>query len=101
MQNIWKMRAEIEVEPGDLDLEPGYTKGFMNTVICGATEESIKESLSNYLNSFRWKLLSTEDAQIVEEESDKGEEIGEMFERARHNPDAIILGTFHAYKTPE
>jgi hypothetical protein len=70
--SIWKMRAEIEVEPGDLDLEPGYTKGFMNVVICGTTEESIKESLSNYLSSFRWKVLSTEDVQLVEVGSEPG-----------------------------
>lgn len=95
------MRAEIEVEPGDLDLEPGYTKGFMNVVICGTTEESIKQSLSNYLSSFRWKLLSTEDVQLVEEGSEQGDEIDDMVERARPNPDAIILGTFNAYKDPE
>jgi hypothetical protein len=32
MDELWKIRAEIEIQPGELDLEPEYTTGFMNIV---------------------------------------------------------------------
>jgi hypothetical protein len=97
MERLWNVIAEIEVEPGDLNLEGGRTKGFMNVITWADSPGSIKEKLSRYLGSFKWELLSLDGAYPVEESADYGEELTDMIRRARENPDAIILGCFHSY----
>jgi hypothetical protein len=98
MKILWKVVAEIEVEPGDLNLEPGYNKGFMNVITWADSKDSIRDKLSRYLESFKWQLLSVDDVWPVDELSEYGEELAEMVERARQNPNAIILGCFHSYR---
>jgi len=98
MQRLWKVIAEIEVQPGDFNLEPGYTKGFMNVITWASSAHSVQEKLSQYLKSFDWQLLLVDDVAVVDESGGYEEEIAEMIERARQNPKAIILGCFHAYQ---
>jgi selenophosphate synthetase-related protein len=38
-------------------------------------------------------------AEIIDEEAEYGDEVVDMIDRTRNNPSAIILGTFHTYKT--
>ena len=99
MERMWKIRAEIEVEPGDLDLEPGYTKGFMNVVTWASSNQSAKEKLATYLGTFKWALLDVEESGPIDlEDSESNSEINELVSKAEGNPDAIILGTFHSYR---
>jgi hypothetical protein len=98
MERMWKIRAEIEVEPGDLDLDPGYTKGFMNVVTWASSDQSAKEKLAAYLSTFNWKFLGMEESGPIGPgcvASDS--EINELVVKARGNPNAIILGTLHSY----
>lgn len=95
---LWKILAEIEVEPGDLGNETDYTKGFMNVIVWGASETSARDRLSQYLESFTWRLLSVPEVERVDESKGYGEDVLAMVERARQNPKAIILGCFHSYR---
>jgi hypothetical protein len=98
MEGMWKIRAEIEVETGDLDLDAGHTKGFMNVVTWASSDQSAKEKLAAYLSRFKWKLLGVEESVPIGPgyvASDS--EINELVDKARGNPNAIILGTMHSY----
>ena len=98
MERMWKLRAEIEVEPGDLDLEPGYTKGFMNVITWASSDQSAKEKLAAYLSTFNWKFLGVEESLPIDlgyAASDS--EINELIDKASGNPNGIILGTLHSY----
>lgn len=99
MEKLWRMRAEIEIEPGDLDLEPEYTKGFMNVVTWATSDQSAKTKLADYLDTFKWKLLGVEESGPTGSEYPSGSELNDLTEKAKGNPDAIILGTFHSYKS--
>ena len=98
MEKLWKLRAEIEVEPGDLDLEPGYTKGFMNVITWATSDQDAQKKLADYLSTFRWKLLDVEESGALGTSFDADSEMNDMVERAKGNPKAIILGTFHSYQ---
>jgi hypothetical protein len=98
MSTLWKLLAEIEVEPGDLGLDARFTKGYMNVVIWAESVESAEKKLSSYLNSFNWKLLGLDELEVVDPTLIYQDEIGDMVERARSNANAIILGTFHSYR---
>jgi len=96
MKTIWLVTAEILVKPGVMP--SGSTKGFVNITTWADSIETIREKLSGYLESLRWHLISIEKAQPIDESQDYEDEIEDMLERTRSNPDAIILGTFHSYK---
>ena len=49
------------------------------------------------LESYGWKLLGVDRANPAPEEGDFSEEVEDMLERIRGNPNAIIYGTFHSY----
>ncbi len=97
METIWKLVAEILVEPGDM--ASGLTKGFMNVTTWADSAESARNKLSAYLERFNWHLISIESANTIPDcETCENDEIQEMVARTRENPRAIILGTFHGYK---
>src|SRR5437899_2249918 len=97
MDHIWKIVAEILVEPGDMG--SGITKGFMNVTTWADSADTARDKIAQYIARFRWHLISIEDARPVgDDEVFVDEEIQDMIERTRTNPNAIILGTFHGYK---
>jgi hypothetical protein len=95
---IWKLVAEILVQPGDMPT--GLTKGFMNVTTWADSAESAAQKLSGYIKRFNWHVISIEEARIVGEDDEfADEQLEDMVAKTRSNPDAIILGTFHGYKT--
>jgi hypothetical protein len=98
MEKLWKVRAEIEVKPGDLDLEPGFTKGFMNVITWSTSDKDAQKKLADYLGTFEWKLLRAEESYAITDSFPPDSEMSDMIERAKGNPKAIILGTFHSDK---
>jgi len=96
MEEIWKVVAEVLIEPGDMP--SGATKGFLTVTTWADSLETARQKLSRYLESYKWYLISIEDAQPIDESLDYGEEIEDMIAKTENNPDAIILGTFHSYK---
>jgi len=98
MEQLWRVRAEIEVEPEDLGLGPGYTRGFINVVMWAASGQSAEAKLRAYLSTFNWVLLEVEESSPVDRECEAGSELKNLVDKATGNPDAIILGTFHSYR---
>jgi hypothetical protein len=97
MVRIWKLVAEVLVEPGDMP--SGLTKGFMNVTTWADSAESARDKLAKYIERFNWHVISIEDARLVaDDEEYEDEQIEDMIARTRTNPNAIILGTFHGYK---
>ncbi len=101
MEKLWKLRAEIEVEPGDLDLDPGYEKGFMNVITWANSADSARVKLANYLATFNWSLLAVKHSAPVEDSEVFDSEVAELVDKARENQSAILLGTFHSYLSPK
>jgi hypothetical protein len=96
MEEIWKVVAEILVKPGTMP--SGATKGFINITTWADSTQTARDKIEHYLASFEWQLISIEDARPVDPDEVYGEQIGDMIDRTRNNPGAIILGTFHTYK---
>ena len=96
MQKMWLVLAEIVADP---DGSSGSKIGFMNITTWADSKESASSKIEKYLASFGWHLVLVDKADVIDEECEFGDEVAEMVERARNNSNAIILGTFHAYKT--
>jgi hypothetical protein len=97
MERIWKIVAEILVEPGDMP--SGLTKGFMNVTTWAESSDSARDKLEKYIERFNWRVISIEDARpVADDEEYVDEQMQDMIDRTRTNPNAIILGTFHGYK---
>jgi hypothetical protein len=71
----------------------------MNVTTWADSQETAGVKIQNYLESLGWHLVSVEQAHVVDEERKYGEVELDQIERTRTNPNAIILGTFHTYKT--
>jgi hypothetical protein len=96
MESIWLITCEILVEPGDL--ASGQTKAFANVVTWADSQDSVTSKIKRYLESFKWHLISFENAHPVDDGRAYSEEVWDLIDRARTNPQAIILGTFFSYK---
>ena len=97
MERIWKLVAEVLVEPGDMP--SGLTKGFMNVTTWADSAESAREKLARYIERFNWHVMGIEDARAVADGDEyDDEQMEDMIARTRTNRSAIILGTFHGYK---
>ncbi|HEX3741852.1 MAG TPA: hypothetical protein VHV29_19290 [Terriglobales bacterium] len=71
----------------------------MNLTTSAESEEIAGEKIRQYLASCGWHLVSVEKVDVIDEELQCGEDVSEMIERTPLSPNAIILGTFHTYKT--
>ena len=95
MERIWKLVAEILVEPR----RHAMTKGFMNVTTWAESADSSRDKLAKYIERFNWHVISIEDARpVADDEECEDEQMEDMIDRTRTNPNAIILGTFHGYK---
>jgi hypothetical protein len=96
MESMWLVVAEVIAEAeGTSESEIG----FMNITTWAVSKEDASSKIEKYLNSFGWSLVLVDKAEVIDEESGFGDEVADMVERTRNNPNAIILGTFHTYKT--
>jgi hypothetical protein len=96
MGKIWLVLAEVIA---DSDGSSGSEIGFMNITTWADSRESASSKIERYLGSLGWHLVLVDQADVIDEESEFGDEVAEMIERTRNNPNAIILGTFHTYET--
>ena len=88
---------ELVAQTGD---ESSPSKiGFMNITTWADSNETAVGKVRGYIESLGWHLVSVEQAHMVNDEREYGEVELDQIERTRHNPNAIILGTFHTYKT--
>jgi len=94
---LWKIYAEIIVQPGDFP--SGDTIGFMNIITWANSAEAAQEKIAIYFERFAWKIVGVEAATILHPDFiADDDEFDELVEQARNNPNAILCGTFYSYK---
>jgi hypothetical protein len=94
---IWIVCIELIAQTGNDSLPSEI--GFMNITTWADCHETAVGKIREYIESLGWHLVSVEKARVVNEDGKYGEVESDQIERTRHNPNAIILGTFHSYKT--
>jgi len=93
---IWIVCIELVAQTGD---EGSPKIGFMNITTWADSHETAVGKIREYIESLGWHLISVERAHAVTEDKEYPEVALDQIERTRDNPNAIILGTFHTYKT--
>ena len=96
MQELWVITAEIVVECGDL--ASGDTNAFVNVVTWADCASQAEQKLSECLESYRWHLVGIEAAHQFDEDSCYSDEVLDIVEQAKTNPQACIIGTAFSYK---
>ena len=96
--DIWMVCIELTAKTGDKN-SPSEI-GFMNITTWADSHETAVSKIRGYVQSVGWNLISVENSHVVNSEDGKyGDVELDQIERTRNNPNAIILGTFHTYKT--
>jgi len=70
---------------------------FTVVTTCAVSPAEFRDKCVRMLESYGWKLLGVERANPAPEDGEFSEEVEDMLERTRTNPDAIIYGTFYSY----
>lgn len=96
MEKIWLILADVIAKPGG---SFGSEIGFMNRTTWAASTETARLKIEDYLNSLGWNLVEVDKADVIDDDFQCGDAVADMIDRTRNNPSAIILGTFHTYKT--
>jgi hypothetical protein len=93
--DIWIGTVEISYsdEKASTVFKPAFT--VITTWACNA--EEFREKCIRMLEHYGWKLIEIDRANPVPDDATFSEEVEDMLERTRGNPNAIIFGTFHAY----
>ena len=77
---------------------PGVFHPAFTVVTTWATNaEEFREKCIRMLESYGWKLIEVDRANPVPDNVEFNEEVEDMLERTRSNPNAIIYGTFYTY----
>ena len=94
--DIWMLCVEIVAQTKDNSTSE---IGFMNITTLADSKETAEGKIRECLESYGWHLVLVDTAHVVSEDHDYGEVELDQIERTRNDPNAIILGTFHTYKT--
>lgn len=87
----------IEISWTD-DKTPNVFKPAFTVVTTWASSpEEYRDKCSRMLESYGWKLLGVERSNPVPENGQFSDEVEDMLDRTRKNPNAIIYGTFYSY----
>jgi hypothetical protein len=95
-QPLWVITAEILVKPGDLDSRD--TKGFTNIVTWADSPQTAQQKVSEVLKSYGWEVLGIEAARRFDDSRSYDDDILDIVDQARTNPNACIIGTVFSYK---
>ena len=87
----------IEISWSDEKTPEAFQPAFTVVTTWATTAEEFREKCSRMLESYGWKLLGVDRANPAPENGDFSEEVEDMLERTRGNPNAIIYGTFYSY----
>jgi len=103
---IWMVCVEVIVPSQTVDIIPSAEHngpaaeiGFMNFTTLAESQEMAEAKIRECLEHYGWHLVSIEKAHIVSEDGQYGEVELDQIERTRGNPNAVIYGTLHTYKT--
>jgi hypothetical protein len=95
-QQLWVITAEILVKPGDLS--SGDTKGFTNIVTWADSPKTAQQKVWEVLKSYGREVLGIEAVRRFDDSRNYDDDILEIVDQARTNPDACIIGTVFSYK---
>lgn len=87
----------IEISWADEKTPNVFRPAFTVVTTWAASPEEYREKCVRMLESYGWKLLDVDHANPVLDDGDFSEEVEDMLERTRCNPNAIIYGTFYSY----
>ena len=93
---LWIVTIEIVEKPGDL--RSRNTKAFVNVVTWADSSKMAEDKVSRCLESYGWYVFSIEDSHPVDEDRVYEEEIADIIDQARGNPNAVIYGRMWSYK---
>jgi hypothetical protein len=93
--DIWI--GTIEISRNDEKTPNVFRPAFTVVTTWATSPEEFREKCIQMLKSYGWKLLGVERANPVSDDDEFSEEVEDMLERTRNNPDAIIYGTFYSY----
>jgi hypothetical protein len=93
--NIWI--GTIEISWSDEKTPNVFQPAFTVVTTWATTSEEFREKCDRMLESYGWRLLGVDRANPAAENGDFSEEVEDMLERTRSNPNAVIYGTFHSY----
>jgi hypothetical protein len=87
----------IELSHCDSEASAIRKNAFTVVTTWANSAEEFAEKCNRMLNSYGWHLLGVEKANPASEDHDYSDEVTDMLERTRGNPNAIIYGTFYTY----
>jgi hypothetical protein len=96
MQQLWVITAEVLFKAGDL--RSGETKGFTNIVTWADSPKMAQQKVSKVLKSYGWEVLGFEATRPFDESRSYDDDILDIVDQARTNPNACIYGTVFSYK---
>lgn len=97
MKQLWIGVVEALLEPSALD---GDTRGFTNVVTWASEKSEYVDKVTSVFAKYGWTVLGSENERPVDLETDYADEVAEIIEAAKTNPNACIFATFYSYKSP-
>ena len=94
MRELWIGVVEVLTEPSE---DSGNTRAFTNVVTWACDAAGYGHRVASMFSKYGWTLLNTENVRRVSQDAAFQENIREIIERAKDNPEAGIYGTFHYY----
>jgi hypothetical protein len=93
--DIWI--GTIEISWSDEKTLDVFKRAFTIVTTWATDSKEFREKCTRMLESYGWKLLGVERANPVPQNGEFSEEVEDMLDRTRNNPNAIIYGTFYTY----
>src|SRR5262252_3097143 len=87
----------VEISFSDPEFPNVMKPAFTLVTTWAANSDEFRQKCIRMLESYGWKLLDVERARPAPEDADYSEEVEDMLERTRSNPNATIYGTFYSY----
>jgi hypothetical protein len=89
----------IEISFANPDAPDVMKRAFTVILTWASSPEEFSRKSAKMLEGHGWMLLAVERANPVNSDDVFSDEVEDMLDRTRRNPDAIIYGTFHTYPT--
>jgi hypothetical protein len=87
----------IEISWSDERTPNVFRPAFTVVTTWATSPEEFREKCIRMLENHGWKLLAVDRANPAPDNGEFSEEVEDMLERTRSNPNAIIYGTFYSY----
>jgi hypothetical protein len=93
--NIWI--GTVEISYAKENAPTAFRPAFTVITTWASNADEYREKCIRMLESYGWVLIGVERSNPLPDNVAFGEEVENMLERTRTNPNAIIFGTFHRY----